>query len=103
MAFESGTLEEALASAAGDDFALMAELRHSYVESAERHLDLLGRARCDGNWEVAALRLRGLASSFHDEQLQSLADYALVAAPGEPIVLRQIAAHLDEIRGQKAA
>lgn len=103
MAFESGTLEEALATAAGDDFALLAELRRGYVESAERQLDLLRRARCDGNWEMAALRLRGLAASFHDESLRALADYALVAAPGEPIVVRQIAAHLGEIGGQKAA
>ena len=36
----------------------MAELKAAFTESAARQLDLLGRARCDANWEIAAARLK---------------------------------------------
>ncbi|MFN7159490.1 MAG: Hpt domain-containing protein, partial [Erythrobacter cryptus] len=57
MAFDYGALDATLAAAAGDDAALMRELRQAFLESAARQLDLLKRARCDGNWHVAAMRL----------------------------------------------
>jgi HPt (histidine-containing phosphotransfer) domain-containing protein len=96
MAYESGAMDATLAAAAGDDAALLAELRIAFVESAERQLDLLRRARCDGNWHVAAMRLKGLAASFHAEELLLLADAALDAAPGEPTVVDQIEAVLQK-------
>ncbi len=102
MAYESGALDATLAAAAGDDSALMAELRGAFVESAERNLDLLSRARCDGNWHVAAMRLKGLAASFHAEELMVLADEALEAAPGEPTVLSRIDAHLAKFSAGNA-
>lgn len=91
MVHENGTLDATLAAAAGDDPALLAELRAAFVESLERQIDLLRRARCDGNWEVAALRLRGLAASFHATALLQLADEAVAAAPGDPAILRKLA------------
>jgi hypothetical protein len=91
MAFANGDLDANLAAAAGDDPALIGELRAAFVDSVERQIDLLCRARCDGNWNVAALRLRGLGASFHAPDLMRLADEALAAAPGEPVVLRQLA------------
>lgn len=90
MVHESGALDATLAAAAGDDPTLLAELRAAFLESLERQIDLLGRARCDGNWNVAALRLRGLAASFHATRLIELADEAVAAAPGEPTVLRKL-------------
>lgn len=102
MAYESGSFETALAAAAGEDFALFAELRLAFLESASRQLDLLRRSRCDANWQMAAVRLQGIAASFHDETLTVLAREALAAAPGDPIPLRRIGAHLDEIGGQIA-
>jgi hypothetical protein len=96
MAFESSALDMTLAAAAGDDAALMAELRAAFWESLCQQVDLLGRARCDGNWEVAAMRLKGLAASFHVDPLIALADEALAAAPGDPVVLRKFRAALDE-------
>ena len=96
MAYQSGELDATLAAAAGDDAALFAELRAAFVESLERQIDLLRRARCDGNWHVAAMRLRGLASSFHAEPLIALADEALDCAPGEPVIVRRIQTFLDE-------
>ncbi|ALE16534.1 hypothetical protein AMC99_01240 [Altererythrobacter epoxidivorans] len=79
-----------MAAAAGEDSALMAELRLAFVESARKQVDLLKRSRCDGNWNVAAMRLKGLAASFHASELYDLAEEALTSAPGEPTVVRKI-------------
>jgi len=94
MAFDHGALDATLAAAAGDDAALMHELRAAFVESAMRQLDLLRRARCDGNWHVAAMRLKGLAASFHAGDLLRAAETALHAAPGEPVAVREVEAVL---------
>lgn len=102
MAYESGSFETALAAAAGEDYALFAELRLAFLESASRQLDLMRRSRCDANWRMAALRLQGIAASFHEVTLGELARAALTGAPGDPAAIRQIGAHLDEIGGQIA-
>ncbi len=96
MAYEAGALDATLAAAAGEDSALFAELRQAFIQSAARQLDLLRRSRCDANWQMAALRLKGLAASFHAEPLMDLADEALDGAPGDPAVLRRIQTFLDE-------
>jgi len=85
-----------LTAAAGGDPSLVAELRAAYVESVARQVDLLSRARCDGNWHVAAMRLKGLAASFHASALLALADEAVEAAPGEPGVVRRLRAYVAE-------
>lgn len=94
MAYDNGALDATLAAAAGDNAALMHELRGAFLESAARQLDLLKRARCDGNWNVAAMRLKGLAASFHADELQAAAERALNSAPGEPQAVREIEAVL---------
>jgi len=96
MAYENGALDATLAAAAGDDPALLAELRHAFAESLGQQVDLLRRSRCDGNWNVAAMRLKGLAASFHAEGLIGLAEEALDAAPGEPVVIRKLERFLAE-------
>ncbi|MEP2736328.1 MAG: Hpt domain-containing protein [Erythrobacter sp.] len=96
MAYESGALDATLAAAAGTDPALIAELRVAFAESAQKQMDLLKRARCDGNWHVAAMRLKGLAASFNAEDLLKLADEALESAPGEPAVIRKIERFLTD-------
>ena len=95
MAYEAGALDATLAAAAGDDAQLFSELREAFIESLSRQVDLLGRARCDGNWQITALRIKGLAASFHADPLMSLAEEALDAAPGDPVVVRQIRSFLD--------
>ena len=97
MAYESGALDATLAAAAGDDPQLLAELRRAFVDSLSRQIDLLGRARCDGNWQMAAMRLKGLAASFHAEPLTDLAELALDAAPGDPVIVRRLQHYLAEI------
>jgi len=90
MAFATGDLDATIAAAAGEDAALLAELRAVFAESLARQIDLLRRARCDGNWHVAAMRLKGLGASFHAPDLVSLAEEALESAPGEPVVIRKL-------------
>lgn len=90
MAYESGAFDATLAAAAGNDTALMAELRLAFLESLARQIDLLRRSRCDANWTVSAMRLKGLAASFHAEPLISMAEDALRGAPGEPAVIRRM-------------
>ncbi len=94
MAYEGGALDATLAAAAGDDPALMKELRGAFVESAHKQLNLLKRSRCDGNWNVAAMRLKGLAASFHAQDLLEAAQSALDSAPGEPASIKEIEAAL---------
>ncbi len=94
MAYENGAMDATLAAAAGDDPALLHELRSAFLESANKQLDLLRRSRCDGNWNVAAMRLKGLAASFHAEDLLRAAQGALESAPGEPTSIRAIEAVL---------
>ena len=98
MSYDPGALNAALAAAVGEDLSLIADLRVAFMESAERHLELLQRARCDANWELAAWRLKGLAASFGLTGLMALADEAADSAPGDPRVLRRMRATLDLLR-----
>ncbi|HEX4847620.1 MAG TPA: Hpt domain-containing protein [Novosphingobium sp.] len=96
MAYEAGALDATLAAAAGADAVLFSELRQAFMESVARQLDLLRRSRCDGNWQMSALRLKGIAATFHAEQLIALAEEAAEGAPGDPAVLRRIQNFLDD-------
>jgi HPt (histidine-containing phosphotransfer) domain-containing protein len=96
MAYDPGALNASLAAAVGSDSELMMELRDAFIESATRQLDLMGRARCDANWEFSAARLKSLAASFGAVGLLALADQALDGAPGDPVVLREIAAAIRD-------
>ena len=98
MAFATFDLDATIAAAAGDDTALLGELRAVFSESLARQIDLLRRARCDGNWNVAAMRLKGLGASFNAPDLVRLADRALDSAPGEPVVIRDLERFAGEIR-----
>lgn len=98
MSYDPGALDAALAAAVGEDIALIADLRVAFMESAERQLDLMRRARCDANWELAAWRLKGLAASFGLTSLMVIADEAASSAPGDPRVLRRIRMALDRLR-----
>lgn len=97
MVQESGDFDATCAAAAGDDPALLAELRAAFAESVYRQLDLMKRARCDGNWIVAALRMKAIAASFHAKPLITLAEEALAGAPGDPVVLRKLGSFADEL------
>jgi HPt (histidine-containing phosphotransfer) domain-containing protein len=97
MAYLGEAIDAHLVSALGDDPALLRELRRAFLDSALAAVDLLERARCDANWRLAAERLKGLAATFHGDELIALADQAIAGAPGDPVVLRKIRALLAEI------
>jgi hypothetical protein len=90
MSFDSGPLDRYLSAAVGDDAAMAFDLRSAFADSARDLSDLMRRARCDANWHVAALRLKGLAATFGIIPLIELAEEAMAGAPGDPAVLRQI-------------
>jgi hypothetical protein len=98
MSIDLGSLNTALFAAAGDDAALIAELRQAFVESAHRQIDLMARSRCDANWHYSCLRLKGLAASFDAVELLELAVDAANGAPGDPVVLRKLGIALTNIR-----
>lgn len=100
MAYAKGDFELALTAAAGNDPQLIADLRGCYLESVGAQLDLLQRSRCDGNWQMAAERLRGLGASFHAGDLVNLADEALDGAPGDPAVLRKISNYMNRFSAE---
>jgi HPt (histidine-containing phosphotransfer) domain-containing protein len=97
MSFDSGPLDRYLSAAVGDDPAMALDLRSAFTSSARDLADLMRRARCDANWEVAALRLKGLAATFGIVALIELAEQAIAGAPGDPLVLRQINEAIDGI------
>ncbi len=96
MVYDPGALNASLAAAVGSDADLMGELRAAFLESAARQADLMGRSRCDANWQYAASRLKSLAASFGAVGLMALADEALDGAPGDPVVLRKLAAAIED-------
>ena len=97
MAYDYSGLDWSIATALGDDAALMAELRHALIDDAKSAADLLRRSRCDANWFGAARRLKGLAASFGAKLLMNAADDALYLAPGDPSVLKAIDAAIAAI------
>jgi hypothetical protein len=100
MVYDPGALNASLAAAVGHDSLLMDELRLAFLESAKRQRDLMSRSRCDANWRLAASRLGSLAASFGVVGLMELAEEALHGAPGDPVILRQIGASIDDfVRG----
>ncbi len=96
MVYDPGALNASLAAAVGADHLLLAELRAAFLEGAERHVDLMTRARCDANWHHSASRLKSLAGSFGAVGMMDLADEALTGAPGDPVILRKLQAALDD-------
>lgn len=98
MSYDPGALNAALAAAVGEDFALIADLRIAFMESAERQLDLLCNAQSDAGWEVASWRLKGLAASFGLTHLMALADEAADCARGDPRILRQLRMAIDRLQ-----
>lgn len=96
MVYDPGALNASLTAAVGMDGQLVEELRAAFIESATRQLDLMSRSRCDANWKLAASRLKSLAASFGAVGLIGLTDEALEGAPGDPVVLRKLAAAIQD-------
>ncbi len=80
-------------AAAANDPVLLDELRQAFAESLFNQIGLMERSRCDGNWNVAVMRIKGLAAGFYAEELMDLSDEALDSAPGDPAILRKLKAY----------
>jgi HPt (histidine-containing phosphotransfer) domain-containing protein len=100
MSYDSGNFHASLVAAVGDDAGLIEDLRVAFMESAERDIDLLSRARCDANWKIAAWRLQGLCASFGVTSMIALAQEAEVSAPGDPAIVRRLRTALSLLSQQ---
>ena len=98
MVYETSSIDATLSAAAGANPALHAELKAAFLDSIDRQVDLMSRSRCDGNWQMAGMRLRAIAASFHADELIALADEATTGAPGDPSIIRRIKAFIGELR-----
>lgn len=90
MAYDPGAIDSMLAAAVGDDAALIAELRASFVESAHRNIVAMRTAASADAWVAAANRLSGLAASFGAVRLLALANAAARGTPGDKAVLGRL-------------
>ena len=97
MVYDPGALSASLSAAVGSDPELIAQLRADFADSVTRQADLMGRARCDANWTIAASRLKSIAASFAATGLLEIADEALDGAPGDPVVLRKLNAVVQDL------
>lgn len=94
MSYEGLSLDAALAVAVGEDPALTYELRRAFLESAARQIDMLERARDDGEWQQALWRFKGLCGSFGITAMAPLIEEAEQAAAGNTDIVMRIRALL---------
>ena len=90
MAYDPGAIDATLAAAVGDEPALIAELREAFLDGAKRALALLELAEDAAGWQMAAMRLKGLAASFGAVRLMAIAGEAAVAKPGDAVMLKKL-------------
>ncbi|MFV0921068.1 Hpt domain-containing protein [Sphingomonas parapaucimobilis] len=76
MTYEHGTIDSTLAAVAGDEPAVIQELRHAFVEGVTRAMEAMHMAEDASEWREAALRLKGLAASVNALPLMTLAAQA---------------------------
>ena len=97
MAYDPGAIDATLAAAVGDDPGLIAELRQAFLDSAERAVVALERAKGDEAWRAAAWRLKGLAASFGAVRLMALANEVGAAIPGDAAVISRVSRALARL------
>lgn len=97
MAYDPGAIEATLAAAVGDDPSLIAELRVAFIDSAERAIAGLERARTPDAWVTAAWRLKGLAASFGAVRMMALADAAVEVGAPDPMVAGKLRRMLERL------
>lgn len=91
MAHYYNDFTQMLAASLGDDPELVAQLQTVFLDAVGEQLDLLSRARCDANWYMSAERLCDIAASFSAKELLELAQQAKNSAPGDPVIIRELA------------
>jgi HPt (histidine-containing phosphotransfer) domain-containing protein len=97
MAYDPGAIDATLAAAVGDEPALIAELRDSFLESVRRGVAAMKSAETPDAWAAAALRLKGLAASFGAVRLMALASEAVSGPAHDGAVLRRLQRAIDRL------
>ncbi|MGE7204743.1 Hpt domain-containing protein [Sphingomonas sp. NPDC019816] len=90
MTYERGTIDSALAAVAGDEPAVIQDLRIAFVDSATRALEAMHLAHEGPEWREAALRLKGLAASVNALPLMTLASQAADREAADAALLDRI-------------
>lgn len=90
MTYERGTIDAALAAVAGDEPAVIQDLRIAFVDSATRALEAMHMAQGGAEWREAALRLKGLAASVNALPLMTLAGQAADMDEADAALLERI-------------
>ncbi|UVO53180.1 Hpt domain-containing protein [Sphingomonas sp. SUN039] len=98
MAYDPGALEATLAAVAGEQGALIAELRAAFFEGADGHVTAMKAATAQPVWEQAALRLRSLAASFGLQRVMDAARDATSVPCGDARALQRIERALSVLR-----
>lgn len=91
MTYEHGTIDSALAAVAGDEPAVIQDLRQAFVEGVTRGLEAMRLAENGQEWREAALRLKGLAASVNALPLMTLAGQAADRDTRDGVLLDRIA------------
>ena len=99
MSYETGNLDAALSAVAGDDPALMNDLRRAFLESADRQIAMAERAVDEAGWKQALWRLRGLSGSFGIISMIALVDELDKVRPGDAKAIRRLRAALTLLSG----
>lgn len=99
MAYDPGALEATLAAVAGEQTALIAELRDAFFDSADGHVMAMKAATAQTVWDQAALRLRSLAASFGLQRMMDAARDATTVPYGDAKVMQRIERALAALRG----
>ena len=97
MAYDPGAIDATLAAAVGDEPALIAELRESFLESVKKCVSAMKSAEGPDAWATAALRLKGLAASFGAVRLMALASEAVNGPAQDGAVLRRLHRAIDRL------
>lgn len=90
MAYDPGAIDSTLAAVAGDDPALIAELRRAFADGSARTLSAIERASSEAEWHDAAQRMKSLAASFGAVRLMAIADEAAQAPVGDAKSLQRL-------------
>ena len=76
MTYEHGTIDSTLAAMAGDEPAVIQDLRRAFVDGMTRAMEAMHVADDAREWREAALRMKGLAASVNALPLMTLAAQA---------------------------
>ncbi|WP_343528188.1 Hpt domain-containing protein [Sphingomonas sp.] len=97
MTYDHGTIDSTLAAVAGDEPALIQDLRRAFMDGVTRAVEAMHMAQVGGEWREAALRLKGLAASVSALPLMTLAGQAAGLDAPDADLLERIGDHVARL------